>query len=72
MEAQKNTHRDSFVVTGNWANQSKALKATFSDLTDQDLKFEKGQEKELISRIAERLDKNREEVVNILKKGDKI
>ena len=49
-----------------------ALKAVFSSLTDQDLKFETGKEDELIERLSTKLNKNREEVITILNKGVKI
>lgn len=74
MKTNTNTNIKSqpFTVSGNWDSQAKALKTKFSKLTDQDLKFEKGHEKDLINRISKRLEKNQEEVVNILKKGEKV
>ena len=60
---------ETFTITGNWENQSKALKQKFSQLTDEDLKFEKGKENELLKRVETRLNKDRQEVVNIIKKG---
>jgi len=38
-------------------------------LTDADLKFEAGKENELLERIGKRLNKKREELINIIKKG---
>jgi len=58
-----------FKITGNWADQSKALKTKFSQLTDADLKFEPGKENELLKKVETRLNKNREEVINIIKMG---
>ncbi len=58
---------DPFKITGNWADQSKQLKSKFSQLTDADLKFEAGQESELLSRVESRLCKNREEVKAIIR-----
>ena len=58
-----------FKMTGNWTTQCKTLKEKFAQLSDADLKYEAGKENELISRIETRLNKNREEVINILKKA---
>lgn len=67
-----NTHNktpETFKVTGDWDAQAKQLKEKFSQLTDADLKFEHGKEEELLTRVETRLNKNREEVINIIKKG---
>jgi hypothetical protein len=37
-------------------------------LTDADLKFEAGKENDLLQRVQTRLNKKREEVINIIKK----
>ncbi|MFY7706914.1 MAG: hypothetical protein ACOVQ5_02465 [Flavobacteriales bacterium] len=58
-----------FKITGNWDTQSKALKQKYSQLTDSDLKFEPGKENELLGRVETRLNKKRDEVINILKKN---
>lgn len=58
-----------FKVTGNWANQSKALQSKFPQLTRNDLQFESGKEDDLLKKVGTRLNKKREEVINILKKG---
>ena len=59
---------EAFKITGNWSDQSKQLKTKYSQLTDEDLKFEEGKENDLIKRVETRLNKNREEVVSIIKK----
>jgi uncharacterized protein YjbJ (UPF0337 family) len=59
----------SFKVVGNWDKQSKMLKEEFSELTDADLEFETGKEFELLTRIETRLNKKRDAVIKILKKG---
>ncbi len=69
MENPKKTTTESFKITGNWETQSKELKSKFSQLTDADLKFETGKENDLLKRVETRLNKNREEVINIIKKG---
>ena len=58
-----------FKITGNWSDQSKQLKTKFSQLTDADLKFEPGKETDLLMRMEKKLNKKREEVINIIKKG---
>ena len=58
-----------FTMTGNWDNQVRILKDKFPQLTDADLKFETGKENELLKRIETRLNKKREEVINIIRKG---
>ena len=60
---------DAFKMIGNWSEQSKELKNKFSQLTDDDLKVESGKENDMIKRMETRLNKNRDEVVNIIKKG---
>jgi hypothetical protein len=69
MENSTNKTAESFKIKGNWATQSKELKGKFSQLTDEDLKFETGKENDLLKRVETRLNKNREEVINIIKKG---
>ena len=69
MENSNNKTAESFKITGNWETQSKDLKSKFSQLTDEDLKFEPGKENDLLKRVETRLNKKREEVINIIKKG---
>lgn len=57
-----------FKITGNWKEQSNQLKNKYVQLTDEDLKFEEGKENDLLKRVETRLNKNRQEVVNIIKK----
>ena len=58
-----------FKMTGNWTNQSLLLQDKFAQLTDADLRFEEGKEEELLERIEARIHKKRDEVINIIKKG---
>jgi hypothetical protein len=69
MENSTNKTAESFKIIGNWANQSKELKSKYAQLTDADLKFEAGKENDLLQRVETRLNKKREEVINIIKKG---
>ena len=70
MNTDQNKSTVPFKITGNWSEQSKTLKSKFSQLTDADLKFEQGKENDLLTRIETRLNKKREEVINIINKGN--
>ncbi|TSJ42048.1 hypothetical protein [Fluviicola chungangensis] len=59
---------ESFKISGDWKKQSEQLKEKFNQLTDSDLKFEPGKENELLQRVETRLNKKREEVINIINK----
>ncbi len=61
---------EAFKITGNWGPQSELLKSKYAQLTDEDVKFEAGKENELLKRVETRLNKKREEVINIIKKLD--
>jgi hypothetical protein len=67
-QANSDKKTESFKISGNWAKQSELLKDKFSQLTDSDLKFEPGKENELLQRVETRLNKKREEVINIINK----
>ncbi|MEQ9465785.1 MAG: hypothetical protein RLN88_00150 [Ekhidna sp.] len=68
MENSKDQKKvEAFKMTGDWKEQSKQLKTKYSTLTDADLKFEAGKENDLLKRVETRLNKNREEVVKIIK-----
>ena len=68
MESSKDQKpKGNFKIEGDWKNQSKNLKTKFSQLTDEDLKFEVGKENDLLNRVGTRLNKNKEEVISILK-----
>ena len=69
MENTKHKNSEAFKITGNWNDQSKHLKEKFTQLTDADLKFETGKENDLLKRVETRLNKNRQEVIDIIKKG---
>ena len=58
-----------FKVSGDWSKQSESLKKKYPKLTSEDLKFETGKEADLFKRLEKRLDKNREDVVTMLKKN---
>lgn len=69
METPQNKNNETFKIAGNWDDQSKQLKEKFTQLTDADLKFETGKENELLGRLETKLNKKREEVITIIKKG---
>ncbi|HEY3405476.1 MAG TPA: hypothetical protein VGK59_18965, partial [Ohtaekwangia sp.] len=56
-----------FRITGDWSILSKNLQKKFPQLTEADLKFETGEEDELIKRLETRLNKKREQVITLLK-----
>ena len=68
MESKK-TQAEALINTSTWEPQAKILKSKFSQITDVDLKFEIGKENDLLNRIGTRINKSREEVINIIKKG---
>ena len=67
MDKNQNKGHDTFKITGDWKIQSQKLKDKFSQLTDYDLKFDKGKETNLLDRMGNKLRKNREEVMEIIK-----
>lgn len=69
MENNNNSAKGDFKINGNWEQQANLLKEKFPQLTVSDLKFEDGKENELLTRVQERLNKGREEVINIIRKG---
>lgn len=68
-QSKTNKGSEDFKMSGNWSDQSRELKNKYSQLTDEDLKFETGKENDMLQRVEKRLNKNREEVINIIKKG---
>jgi uncharacterized protein YjbJ (UPF0337 family) len=69
MSKEQEKNIEPFKMTGNWNNQAQLLQEKFAQLTDADLIYEEGKEEELLDRIEARIHKKREEVINILKKG---
>lgn len=59
---------ESFKIKGNWTEQARLLKDKYGALTDSDLKFEPGKENDLLKRVEFRLNKKRDEVINIINK----
>ncbi len=69
MSNSPKTSTPAFTIIGNWATRSRLLKSEYIQLTNEDLKFEVGKEEELISRFETRLNKTREQIIEILQKG---
>ncbi|MCD6066144.1 MAG: hypothetical protein K0S33_970 [Bacteroidetes bacterium] len=67
-----NNNETTFKITGDWSAQASQLKVQFAQLTDEDLKFEEGKEIELLERMESKLNKNREEVIEIIKKTEAV
>jgi hypothetical protein len=67
MDTKNSKQAEGFRIAGNWSTLSKRLKEKFSQLTDADLKFEPGKENDLLRRIEARLDKKREEIIQLIK-----
>ncbi len=51
---------------GNWDWQPQMLKLQFGQLTLSDVQFEVGKEEELLGRIGKRLNKKRQEIIDLL------
>ncbi len=51
---------------GNWDWQPQILKLQFGQLTLSDVQFEVGKEEELLGRIGKRLNKKRQEIIDLL------
>jgi len=66
--AQQKTD-EPFKITKDWTDTSKKMKQKFARLTDADLKLETGKEEDLLKRIGSRLNKKRQEVIDIIKEG---
>jgi hypothetical protein len=60
--------RPFLIITGDWRIQAKAIQREFTNLTDEDLRYESGQERELLLRIQNRLNKKQDEVISIISK----
>ncbi|MBL7883858.1 MAG: hypothetical protein JNL69_07295 [Bacteroidia bacterium] len=69
MNPLENKKTEPFKIGGNWTAQSKQLQKQFPELTDADLKYESGQENDLLKRLETKLSKKRDEIINIVKKA---
>lgn len=53
-------------IEGNWNQIKGKLKQKYSELTDDDLKFQEGKEDELYGRLQEKLGKTKDEIKEIV------
>jgi uncharacterized protein YjbJ (UPF0337 family) len=51
-------------LKGNWNEIKGKIKQQYADLTDDDLKYEEGQEDQLVGRIQKKIGKTKDEVIN--------
>jgi hypothetical protein len=60
-----------YIIVGDWDKQANVLKARYPQLTSEDLKFEAGKETDLFQRLVNKLNKNLNEIIYILKANQK-
>ena len=58
---------DKLDLKGKWNELSGKIKQEYAEWTDDDLKYEEGQDEELLGRLQQKLGKAREEVIDWLK-----
>ncbi len=58
---------DKLELKGKWNEMKGKVKQAHADLTDDDLKYEEGQDDELLGRLQQKLGKTRDEIVHWLK-----
>ncbi|MFZ0391051.1 MAG: CsbD family protein [Calditrichia bacterium] len=58
---------DRLEIKGNWNEKKGQLKKKYGELTDDDLRYEEGNEDELVGRIQKRLGKSRDETIKMLR-----
>jgi len=63
-----NNNDEKFTVTGDWQKKALILQTQYSQLTHDDLYYEKGKDEDLLRRIGNRLSMNREDVINLIRK----
>lgn len=68
MDKAKSSSLDGSKIIGNWGKLSVSLRERYPSLTEADLKLEPGKEDELVKRVSKRLNKNHDEVINIINK----
>ena len=61
------TTMDKLELKGKWNALKGKVKQAYADLTDDDLKYEEGQDDELYGRLQQKTGKTREQVIDWLK-----
>jgi uncharacterized protein YjbJ (UPF0337 family) len=54
---------DKLEIKGNWNELKGKVKKAYADLTDDDLKYEEGQEDHMLGKLQQKTGKKREELV---------
>ena len=58
---------DRLEIRGKWNEIKGKIKQSYADLTDDDLKYDEGQDDELVGRLQEKTGKTREGVIDWLR-----
>jgi uncharacterized protein YjbJ (UPF0337 family) len=53
-------------VAGYWDKKKEKLKEKFPNITDEDLRYREGKEKEMIEMLGNKLGKSKQELLNII------
>jgi hypothetical protein len=53
-------------VVGYWDDKKEKLKQRFPNITDEDLRYREGKEKEMIEMLGNKLGKSKQELLNII------
>jgi uncharacterized protein YjbJ (UPF0337 family) len=53
-------------VVGYWDDKKEKLKQRFPDITDEDLRYREGKEKEMIEMLGNKLGKSKQELLSII------
>jgi uncharacterized protein YjbJ (UPF0337 family) len=53
-------------VAGYWEQKKEKLKEKFPNITEEDLRFREGKEKEMIEMLGNKLGKSKQELLNII------
>ena len=56
-------------ISENWTQIKETLKKRYPVLTDEDLKYEPGEEEQLVKRLEKKLNTTRDEVMDLLEEG---
>jgi uncharacterized protein YjbJ (UPF0337 family) len=56
-------HSEELKLRGRWNEIKGKIKQQYADLTDDDLKYEEGQDDELVGRLQKKIGKTKEQVI---------
>jgi uncharacterized protein YjbJ (UPF0337 family) len=60
----KNMHSKELKLRGSWNEIKGKIKQQYADLTEDDLRYEEGQDDELVGRIQKKIGKTKEQVID--------